>query len=103
MTRSADRSSWSEPRTLLNPPGGWPARAGSPMNKGDPLQIPKQQVLSLIERRMGPARAWAANSELPERVDLEQHADLLSTFGIDPQDLLGHRGGGAARTGQVRQ
>ncbi|MDQ6730293.1 MAG: hypothetical protein M3022_08320 [Actinomycetota bacterium] len=58
------------------------------------MQIPKQQILSMIESRMGAGQAQAASSELPDQVDHEQHADLLSKYGIDPQELLG--GGGQA-------
>jgi hypothetical protein len=60
------------------------------------MQIPKQQILSMIESRMGADQAQAASSELPDQVDHEQHADLLSKFGIDPQELLGGGGGQAA-------
>lgn len=53
------------------------------------MQIPKQQILSMIESRMGAGQAQAAANELPDQVDHEQHADLLSKFGIDPKELLG--------------
>ena len=53
------------------------------------MQIPKDKILDLIRERAGGAQADQAASELPEQVDPEQHADLLSKFGIDPQDLLG--------------
>jgi hypothetical protein len=59
------------------------------------MEIPKQQVLSMIESRMGAGQAQAAADQLPDQVDHEQHAGLLSQFGIDPQELLGG-GGGAA-------
>ena len=58
------------------------------------MEIPKQQILSMIESRMGSGPARAAENELPDQVDHEQHADLLSKFGIDPHDLLGEAGGG---------
>lgn len=57
------------------------------------MQIPKQQILSMIESRMGAGQAQAADQELPDQIDHEQHADQLSKFGIDPQELLG--GGGS--------
>ena len=60
------------------------------------MQIPKQQILSMIESRMGAGQAQAASSELPDQVDHEQHADLLSKFGINPQELLGGGGNQAA-------
>lgn len=59
------------------------------------MQIPKEQVISLIESRMGGQQAQQAKSELPDQVDHEQHADLLQKFNIDPQELLQKLGGGA--------
>jgi hypothetical protein len=53
------------------------------------MEIPKQQILSMIESRMGAGQAQAAADELPDQVDHQQHAGLLSKFGIDPQELLG--------------
>lgn len=53
------------------------------------MQIPKEQILSMIESRMGSGQAQAAADQLPDQVDHEQHADLLSNFGIDPQELAG--------------
>jgi len=53
------------------------------------MQIPKDQILSMIESRSGAGQAEAASNELPDQVDHEQHADLLSKFGIDPKELLG--------------
>ena len=75
MTRSADRP----PRAAVNP-----------------MQIPKRQLLSLVERELGPVQAWRADEQLPERIDPERHADLLSELGIDPDELLGRRPGAAA-------
>jgi hypothetical protein len=53
------------------------------------MEIPKEKVLELIRERVGGQQADQANNELPDKVDPEQHGDLLSKFGINPQDLLG--------------
>jgi hypothetical protein len=53
------------------------------------MEIPKDKIIELIRQRAGGEQADQANSELPDQVDPEKHADLLSKFGIDPQDLLG--------------
>jgi hypothetical protein len=53
------------------------------------MQIPKDKIIDLIRERAGGDKADQAASELPDQVDPEQHADLLSKFGIDPQELLG--------------
>ena len=65
------------------------------------MQIPKEQILSMIESRMGSGQAHAAADQLPDQVDHEQHAGLLSQFGIDPQELLG--GAAANPTGSGDQ
>jgi hypothetical protein len=52
------------------------------------MEIPKDKILELIRERVGGDRANEAASELPDQVDPEKHADLLSKFGLDPQELL---------------
>ena len=58
------------------------------------MQIPKDQIISLIESRMGGQHAQQASQELPDQVDHEQHADLLQKYNINPQELLQKFGGG---------
>ncbi|MDP9461566.1 MAG: hypothetical protein M3Q22_15390 [Actinomycetota bacterium] len=58
------------------------------------MQIPKDQVLQLLRSRGDDQQTQQANSELPDQVDTDQHAGLLSKFGINPQDLLGGGLGG---------
>jgi hypothetical protein len=58
------------------------------------MEIPKDQILELLRSRGDDAKADQAAGELPDKVDTDQHADLLSKFGINPQDLLGKLGGG---------
>jgi hypothetical protein len=53
------------------------------------MEIPKDKIIELIRERVGGEKADQAAGELPDKVDPEQHADLLQKFGIDPQDLLG--------------
>ena len=60
------------------------------------MQIPKEKILDLLRSRGEGDKAAQADSELPDQVDTEQHAGILSKLGIDPQDLLGQLGGGAA-------
>lgn len=57
------------------------------------MQIPKDQILTLIRDRAGDTQAQQADNELPDQVDHEQHADLLKKYNLDPQDLLQHFGG----------
>ena len=56
------------------------------------MQIDKQTVLDMIRERGGDHDA--AQRELPDQVDTDQHGDLLGQFGVNPQELLGKLGGG---------
>ena len=60
------------------------------------MQIPKDKILDLLRSRGEDDKAQQADSELPDQVDTEQHSDILNKLGIDPQDLIGKLGGGAA-------
>ena len=68
------------------------------------MQIPKDMILSFIEQQSGSDQAAQAGAQLPDQVDHEQHADLLSKFGVNPSDLLSHvssqGGGGLASEAQ---
>ena len=52
------------------------------------MQIDKQQILEFLRNRGDQQQAQQAESELPDQVDTDQHADLLGKFGINPQELL---------------
>ncbi|MBV9940935.1 MAG: hypothetical protein JO262_02305 [Solirubrobacterales bacterium] len=68
------------------------------------MQIPKDAVVSMIQQRLGSDQAQQAAQQLPDQVDHEQHAGLLSQFGVDPQELLGQSGaGGSQGPGQGQQ
>ena len=56
------------------------------------MEIPKEQILELLRSRGEQDKAGQADQELPDKVDTEQHADILQRLGIDPQDLLGGLG-----------
>ncbi|MDP9398228.1 MAG: hypothetical protein M3P96_10600 [Actinomycetota bacterium] len=62
------------------------------------MQIDKSQVLDLLRSQGKNNEAQQAESELPQQVDTDQHGDLLSRFGLSPQDLItkftGGGGGG---------
>jgi hypothetical protein len=58
------------------------------------MEIPKDKILELLRSRGDGDKADQAANELPDQVDTEKHADLLSKFGIDPKELLGKLGGG---------
>jgi hypothetical protein len=52
------------------------------------MQIDKQQVVELLRERGDHDKAQQAEQELPEQVDHEEHSELLSKVGVEPQELL---------------
>ena len=55
------------------------------------MEFDKQTILEEIEKRGGDRQQ--AEQELPDKVDHEQHADLLKRFGLDPDDIVKTVGG----------
>lgn len=53
------------------------------------MQINKDELVQLLRDKGQSDQADQAEQQLPDQVDSEQHADLLSSLNIDPQDLLG--------------
>jgi hypothetical protein len=58
------------------------------------MNIPKEKIIELLRERGDQQRAAQAERELPDQVDPEQHAGLLSKLGVDPQELAGKLPGG---------
>ena len=56
------------------------------------VEIPKDKILELLRERGDHDKAQQAEQELPDRVDHEEHANLLEKHGIDPKDLMGKIG-----------
>lgn len=63
------------------------------------MQIDKSQILELLRSRGDTEKAAQAESELPDKVDTDKDSGLLSTLGIDPQDLIGKLSGGLGGLG----
>jgi len=57
------------------------------------MNIDKSQIIEHLMSMGKHDEAAKADSELPDKVDTDQHGDLLSKFGVNPQDLLGKLGG----------
>jgi hypothetical protein len=51
------------------------------------MLIPKEMVVERIRAGADADTAARAESELPEKVDPQAHAELLRGFGVDPEDL----------------
>ena len=58
------------------------------------MNISKDQILEFLRQQGQHGQADQAATELPDQVNTDQHAGLLSKFGIDPKALLGKLGGG---------
>jgi hypothetical protein len=64
------------------------------------MQIEKSQILELLKSQGQHEQANQADSELPDKVDPEEHAGLLQKFGVDPQERLSKfMGGGGGGLG----
>jgi hypothetical protein len=57
------------------------------------MEIPKDQVMQFLKERGDSQQAAQAEQELPDQVDTDKDAGLLSKFGIDPQELISKYGG----------
>ena len=58
------------------------------------MNIDKNQILELLRSQGDDDKAQQADSELPDQVDTDRDAGLLSKFGIDPMELVKKLGGG---------
>ena len=63
------------------------------------MNIDKNQILDLLRSQGDDSKAQQADQELPDQVDTDRDAGPLSTFGIDPMDLIEKLGGGGGSGG----
>ncbi|QNK83531.1 hypothetical protein H7F38_04840 [Nakamurella sp. PAMC28650] len=64
------------------------------------MNFDKDTILQFLHGNGQHEQADQAATELPDQVDTDQHAGLLSKFGINPADLISKfTGGGGAGTG----
>ncbi len=63
------------------------------------MNIDKSQILDLLRSRGDTDKAEEADRELPDQVDTDKDAGLLSKFGVNPQDLIGMLPGGLGNLG----
>ncbi len=52
------------------------------------MQIDKDTIINFLKDQGQHDKAQQASDELPDHVDSDQHADLLSKLGVDPKALL---------------
>ena len=58
------------------------------------MQIDKSQVLDLLKSKGDDAKVSQADKDLPDKVDTDKDAGMLSKLGVNPQDLMGKLPGG---------
>ncbi|HEX6248983.1 MAG TPA: hypothetical protein VFZ64_14015 [Nocardioidaceae bacterium] len=57
------------------------------------MQIPRQTVVDLLRNEGDEGTATQFESEAPETVDTDQHADLLERYGVNLDDIAGGKAG----------
>ena len=63
------------------------------------MQLDKSMILEFLQQQGQHQQAQDAEQQLPDQVDTEQHASLLSSLGVDVPTLLAKVGGGGALGG----
>ena len=63
------------------------------------VEVPKAMVVERIRSRSGAEKASQADKELPDKVDVDNDAELLSKYDLDPQELRDAFGGGSPSIG----
>jgi hypothetical protein len=58
------------------------------------MLIDKQQVLELLRAKGDEGKAEQAARELPDQMDTDEQAQVLSNYGLGPQELIAKLGGG---------
>ena len=58
------------------------------------MQIDKNQILEFLRSQGDHDKAQQADQELPDKVDTDQHRDILERLGINPEELAGKLPGG---------
>jgi hypothetical protein len=58
------------------------------------MEIDKYQIVEFLKSKGAHDQAAKAENDLPDKVDPEHDNGMLSRFGVDPSELLGHLGGG---------
>jgi hypothetical protein len=56
------------------------------------VEIPKDKIVEFLKERGDHDKAAAAERDLPDKVDHEEHSNLVEQHGIDPKELLGKVG-----------
>ncbi len=63
------------------------------------MQFDKSQIIDLLKNQGQHDEAAAADGQLPQTVDTDQHAGLLNSLGLDPMDIVTKLAGGGGGAG----
>ena len=63
------------------------------------MEIPKAMIVEQIRSRSGAEKAQEADRELPDKVDTETDAELLSKYDMNPEELNKEFGGQSPAAG----
>ena len=63
------------------------------------MQLDKSMILDFLKEQGQHQQAQEAEQQLPDQVDTDQHASLLSSLGVDLPTLLSKFGGGGGLSG----
>jgi len=63
------------------------------------MQLDKEMILNFLREQGQNQQAQEAEQQLPDEVDTEKHASLLSNLGVDLPTLMTKFGGGASGGG----
>jgi hypothetical protein len=66
---------------------------------GGSMQLPREMIVERLRGRGDYDASERAGQELPEKVDTERDAELLSCFGVDPHELADEFRGQAPEVG----
>jgi predicted PhzF superfamily epimerase YddE/YHI9 len=56
--------------------------------KGATMQIDKEQIVDMLRERGDDDKAEQAKQQLPDKVDHEEHGDLLDSLGVQPDEVV---------------
>lgn len=63
------------------------------------MQFDKSQIIDMLKSNGDQAQAEQADSQLPDQVDTDRDAGLLSSLGLEPQDLIAKLASGGGMGG----
>ncbi len=52
------------------------------------MQVDKEQIVNMLRERGEDDKAEQAKQQLPDKVDHDEHRDLLDSLGVDPGEVV---------------